>query len=154
MKWTEPWLASIKNQENLNFLSKMVLKSCLSWTFVMFIMMLIASVTQSPGNVIDSLIRVSWLAPGFGFSLGWLLYLTRWLSPIKVDSGPNGIIRIKSDSILLFPWQKISGYELSNKKLKLLFIDDSPYEFLLSEKLELKSIREELEANRGKFGEL
>ncbi len=87
MKWTEPWGISIKHQKNLNLVSRPVLLSCLKWTVGLFILTLVSLAAR------DNVIQVLWVAPTFGFGLGWIIYIITWLSPVKISSGPNGIVR-------------------------------------------------------------
>jgi hypothetical protein len=91
-----------------------------------------------------------WLAPVMGFALAWLLYFMTWLSPIKIDSGPRGIVRTKGSNILLLPWSLINTYALDSKRLELRFVDGSTTKFLLPTEIDLQAISEELDANIGK----
>lgn len=148
MKWTEPWLESIKNQDSFNSFDRRVLKSGLAWTLSMLLLMLLTMVQQD--DFLTLIFNRLWFAPVMGFALAWLLYFLTWLSPIKIDSGPRGIVRTKGSNILLLPWRLINSYALDSKSLELRFVDDSTAKFLLPTGIDLQAISEELDANIGK----
>lgn len=150
MKWTEPWLESIKNQESFNPFDRRVLKSCLVWTLAMLFIMLLAMVQQD--DFLTLIFTRLWFAPVMGFALAWLLYFLTWISPIKIDSGPRGIVRTKGSNILLLPWRLINSYALDSGCLELRFVDGSTTKFLLPTGIDLQAISEELDANIGKDG--
>ena len=151
MKWTEPWAFSIKHQEKLNLISKEVLLRCFKWSlsFLLLIMVSLAS----HDDYVQTIISKLWIAPTFGFALCCLLYVFSWLSPIKIDSGPNGIVRLKGDSIVLFPWEQIIKYEITERedanKLTLILNNHREHFFFIPTKVKVNLIKEELDLNLG-----
>ena len=114
----------------------------------MLLLMLLTMVQQD--DFLTLIFNRLWFAPVMGFALAWLLYFLTWLSPIKIDSGPRGIVRTKGSNILLLPWRLINSYALDSKSLELRFVDDSTTKFLLPTGIDLQAISEELDANIGK----
>ncbi|MEO3736154.1 hypothetical protein [Shewanella baltica] len=151
MKWTEPWGISIKHQKNLNLVSRPVLLSCLKWTVGLFILALVSLAARD--NVIQAVIQVLWVAPTFGFGLGWIIYIITWLSPVKISSGPNGIVREKGGSLVLIPWNHITSYQIVGleglNKLSLKLLDNSEHYFFIPEKVDPFTIKNEIESNLG-----
>lgn len=148
MKWTEPWLESIKNQDSFNPFDRRVLKSCLVWTLAMLFIMLLTVLQRD--DFLTLIFTRLWFAPVMGFALAWLLYFLTWVSPIKIDSGPRGIVRTKGSIILLLPWRLINSYALDSNYLELRFVDGSKTKLLLPTGIDLQAISEELDANIGK----
>lgn len=114
----------------------------------MLLIMVLAMVQQD--DFLTLIFTRLWFAPLMGFALAWLLYFLTWVSPIKIDSGPRGIVRTKGSDILLLPWRLINSYALNSKSLELIFVDGSTTKFLLPTGIDLRAISEELDANIGK----
>jgi hypothetical protein len=79
----------------------------------MLFIMLLVMVQQD--DLLTLIFTRLWFAPVMGFALAWLLYFLTWVSPIKIDSGPRGIVRTKGSNILLLPWRLINSYTLDSK---------------------------------------
>ena len=47
-----------------------------------------------------------------GVVLGLLLHVIHWISPLKVSSGPRGIVREKGQSLVIIPWETIHSYRI------------------------------------------
>jgi len=152
MKWTEPWVKSIQNQERYSLISKGVLNSCLIWTLVFVFLAVVSLLTKD--DFINHLVKTIWIAPVGGFILAWGMYTIRWLSPVKIDSGPKGIIRIKADNITSIPWELISSYTFIVDGIVFKFTDDSEITFLLPKDIDRDLIAKELEAHSIKKGAL
>lgn len=104
------------------------------------------------GTPVSDLIGRSWVAPVFGIGLTLLLSIIHWLSPLKVDSGPRGIVRSKGDSLALVPWQSIRSYriyEIKGERVLELSVTytTEPERFYLAEKVDLQAVEQELRAN-------
>jgi hypothetical protein len=152
MKWTEPWVKSIQKQERYSLISKGVLISCLIWTLFFVILAVVSLLTKD--DFINHLVKTIWIAPAGGFILAWGMYTIRWLSPVKIDSGPKGIIRIKADNITSIPWELISSYTFIVDGVVFKFTDDSEITFLLPKDIDRDLISKELEAHSIKKGVL
>ena len=152
MKWTEPWVKSIQKQERYSLISKGVLISCLIWTLFFVILAVVSLLTKD--DFINHLVKTIWIAPAGGFILAWGMYTIRWLSPVKIDSGPKGIIRIKADNITSIPWELISSYTFIVDGVVFKFTDDSEITFLLPKDIDRDLIAKELEAHSIKKGVL
>jgi len=145
MKWSEPWLASIKHQDPYNILSAGIIKSCLIWTVGIFVLCAIVIIGEE--DYFKILLDRSWIAPLFGFGLVWLLYTIEWLSPVKVDSGPKGLVRIKGNNVTGIPWELISSYQFEISSIKLTFTDSSELSFLLPDGINRELIAKEFESH-------
>ena len=152
MKWTEPWVKSIQKQERYSLISKGVLISCLIWTLFFVILAVVSLLIKD--DFINHLVKTIWIAPAGGFILAWGMYTIRWLSPVKIDSGPKGIIRIKADNITSIPWELISSYTFIVDGIVFKFTDDSEITFLLPKDIDRDLIAKELEAHSIKKGAL
>jgi hypothetical protein len=152
MKWTEPWVKSIQKQERYSLISKGVLISCLIWTLFFVILAVVSLLTKD--DFINHLVKTIWIAPAGGFILAWGMYTIRWLSPVKIDSGPKGLIRIKADNITSIPWELISSYTFIVDGIVFKFTDDSEITFLLPKDIDRDLIAKELEAHSIKKGVL
>jgi len=53
-----------------------------------------------------------WIALAIGTALALLLSIGHWLSPLKVDSGPNGIVRSKGEALALIPWKSMRSFRI------------------------------------------
>ena len=93
-----------------------------------------------------------WIAPVFGAALTLLLSIGHWLSPLKVDSGPNGIVRSKGEALALVPWKSIRSYriyELEGERVLELSVTytTEPERFYLAEKVDAQAVEKELRTN-------
>jgi len=93
MKWTEPWVKSIQNQERYSLISKGVLISCLIWTLFFVFLAVVSLLTKD--DFINHLVKTIWIAPVGGFILAWGLYTIRWLSPVKLIPAPKVLLESK-----------------------------------------------------------
>ena len=117
MKWKEPWITSIREQEKYNIFSKSVLLSCIVWVSIFLFIGVLVSFIQSEFHP-DRLFYASII----GVPLALFLYTVRWVSPVQITSGPNGIVLDKGGNLSLIPWENIDGYEIkvSDKFNKLI----------------------------------
>ncbi len=145
MKWTEPWIKSIQNQEKYSLISKGVLTSCLLWTLFFVFLAVVSLLTKD--DFISHLAKTIWIAPVLGFTLAWVLYTVTWLSPVKIDSGPKRLVRIKADNITSIPWELFSSYRFIFNGIVFKFTDDSEITFLLPDDMDRNLIAKELEAH-------
>ena len=108
MKWREPWLLGLRHQPRFNPFQWEVLKSALvcSGIFAVLVVVTVLTRERSASDIALSLA----ICVGMGPAIALLTYIFYWLSPRKVDHGPNGIVIIKGESILLLPWQAIASY--------------------------------------------
>lgn len=111
MKFKEPWKKSIRSQENYNPLSKPVLLSCFIWTFFLVVIMLLSALSQG-----ELFLNRFWAAPALGVPLAFMIYTLKWLAPLKIDSGPRGIVLDKGGNLRLIPWDKISNFEIEDSE--------------------------------------
>lgn len=124
MKWREPWAISLKQQRPFGLFNREVLKEMVVWTGVLAAMGLIANLGE---DLVTQLERTAnlWIAPALGVPLAILIYITRWLSPRGIDSGPNGIVVAKGDQITLIPWGAIVSYGFARSvRHTILHIED------------------------------
>ncbi len=112
MKWREPWLISLKQQRRFNLLSREALTGMAVWTAVMAAAGVVANLAEDLSVQLERLSNL-WIAPTIGVPLAIVLYVIRWLSPRSIDSGPNGIVVVKADQIVLIPWRAIEMYGFS-----------------------------------------
>ncbi len=94
--------------------------------------------------------RIVLISTFMGFVLSWGIYSIRWLSPFKINSGPNGILRAKGDLVLLFPWVSIYKYKFVDNKLILSFNDEGQTELILPKNIDIQVVKEELVKNMSK----
>jgi len=153
MKWREPWSVSIKQQQPFNLFGKEMLKSALLWTAVLAAVGFLANLGEDFATQLERTSRL-WIAPAIGVPLALLIYVTGWLSPRQVDSGPNGFVVVKGDQISLIPWQAIESYVLARDSgHNVLHITDQPgsgHTLCLSDKVHPKEVERELLKMTGK----
>lgn len=108
MKWREPWLLGLQHQPRFNPFQWQVLKTALmvSGCFAVLAGVTVLTRERSASDIALSLA----ICVGMGPAIALLTYIFHWLSPRRVDHGPNGIVIIKGESILLLPWQAIASY--------------------------------------------
>ena len=152
MKWREPWGVSIKQQPRFNPFGKAGLKDFLLWSLVLAAIMLLSSLGESAAVWAERAGRL-WLAPALGGILAIILYTVRWLSPRKIDSGPNGIVVCKSDQMLLIPWGAIARYGFSSvtgsSALQITDCSGGTHSLLLPSDVSRGEIERELVENTG-----
>jgi len=152
MKWREPWGTSIRQQPSFDPLGKAVLKDFLLWSLALAALIILSSVGESAAVWTERAGRL-WLAPAFGGVLALILYTVRWLSPRKIDFGPNGIVVCKSDQMLLIPWGAITHYGFAkvagSPALQITDSSGAIYSLLLSSGLSRSAIERELVENTG-----
>jgi hypothetical protein len=82
------------------------------------------------------------------------IYAANWISPRQIDSGPNGIVVVKGQSISLIPWGAIEHYVLGREGgLNMLHITDTGgvgHRLFLSDKVHPKDVERELVKQTGK----
>ena len=93
-----------------------------------------------------------WIAPTIGIALELILSIGHWLSPLKVDSGPNGIVRSKGEALALVPWKSIKSfriYELNGERVLELSVSYTTERerFYLAQNTDAATIEKELRAN-------
>ena len=147
MKWSEPWKISIREQDKYNIFSKQILLSCIRWVCFFLLFMVLISAIQLKFHFNSFL-----YAPILGVCLALFLYTVTWASPLKVSSGPNGIVLDKGDRLGIIHWEKIDGYkiEVSEKFNKLtLIIENTPDKrgLFLPKKIDIESIKKEIDEN-------
>ncbi len=148
MKFKEPWKNSIRSQENYDPLSKPVLLSCFIWSFVFVVVMCLSSLSQG-----ELFLNRFWVAPALGVPLSFMIYTIKWLTPLKIESGPKGIVLDKCGNLSLIPWNKISNFEIEDSEgfRKLYLYIDGVKDLrglILPSNLNVEELRGELRENR------
>ncbi len=147
MKWREPWRSTLRRQEPWKLATWAHFRTAMIWTVVLFAIGGLRVFTSD--TPLSDLIVRSWVAPAFGIGLTLLLSVVHWLSPLKVDSGPRGIVRSKGDEIALVPWESIRTYriiELEGERILELSVTYTAEleRFYLAEKVDATTILQEL----------
>ena len=150
MKWREPWRNTLRRQEPWRPLTLSHLKSATIWTLVLLAVGGMRAYS-SDVSMTDFAGRM-WFAPAIGTPLALLLSIGHWLSPLKVDSGPNGIVRSKSEALALVPWKSMKSfriYELHGERVLELTVSYTTERerFYLSDKTDVAAVEMELLAN-------
>ena len=153
MKWREPWAVSLKQQRPFNLFSREVLKGMAIWTTVLAAVGLVANLGEGPSTQLERVANL-WIAPAIGVPLAVFIYVTGWLSPRSVDSGPKGIVVVKGDQITLVPWQAIESYAFARSDgHNVLQISDhsgGSHLLYLADKVHPKEVERELVEMIGK----
>ena len=153
MKWREPWSVSIKQQARFNVLGRDVLKSAVLWSAMFVGLAIVVNLGEDVSVQLERLSRL-WFAPAIGVPLAVFIYAANWISPRKIDSGPNGIVVVKGQNISLIPWGAIEQYMLGREGgLNLLHITDNGgvgHRLFLSDKVHPKDVERELVKQTGK----
>ncbi len=153
MKWREPWAVSLKQQQRFNLLGKEVLRGALLWTAVLAAVGLLANLGEAFSVQLERASNL-WIAPAIGVPLALFIYVSGWLSPRQVDSGPNGIVIVKGDQICLIHWQAIESYSLvRDAGHNVLSVTDqwgNGHTLFLSDKVHPKEVERELVKMTGK----
>jgi hypothetical protein len=150
MKWREPWRQTLRRQEPWKLATWNHSRNAMIWTAVM--LAVVGMGAYASGSPTSDLIGRVWIAPVFGVVLTLLLSIGHWLSPLKVDSGPNGIVRSKGEALALVPWKSIRSYriyELEGERVLELSVTytTEPERFYLAEKVDAQAVEKELRAN-------
>jgi hypothetical protein len=153
MKWREPWSVSIKQQARFNLLERHVLKSAVLWSAMFAVIAVVANLGEDVSVQLERLHRL-WFAPALGFPLAVFIYAVNWISPRQIDSGPNGIVVVKGQSISLIPWGAIEHYTLGREGgfnvLHVTDTDGGGHRLFLSAKVHPKEVERELVKHTGK----
>ena len=150
MKWREPWRNALRRQERWKLATWAHCRNAILWTVVLLgVSGLRACSSSTP---FAEVLGRSWIALPFGIGLTLLLSIGHWLSPLKVDSGPRGIVRSKGEALALVPWQSIRSYriyELEGERVLELSVSytSEPERFYLAEKVDAAAVEQELRAN-------
>ncbi|MGY1521240.1 hypothetical protein [Luteimonas sp. A482] len=157
MKWREPWSVSLKQQQRFNLFGKEMLRGAILWTAILVAVGLLANLGEDIATQLERTSRL-WIAPAIGVPLGLLIYVTGWLSPRQIDSGPNGIVIVKGDQISLIYWPAIESYMLGRDSgHNVLHIADESggrHTLFLADKVQPQEVERELVRMTGKHGEL
>ena len=150
MKWREPWRNTLRRQEPWKLATWTHCRTAMLWTVVLFVLGGLRAFT-SDTSLSDFTTRF-WVAPSFGIGLTLLISGIHWLSPLKVDSGPRGIVRSKGDELALVPWQSIRSYRIyeleGERVLELSVTYTTELErFYLAENVDATTILQELRTN-------
>ena len=87
----------------------------MSWTVVVFVVISLRALSAST-DPLATISRALWIAPFGGAILGTLLSVLHWVSPLKVESGPRGILRSKGEAHALIPWNAIESYRIYRRE--------------------------------------
>ena len=110
MKWREPWRNTLRRQDPLRILTRPVLVSVVIWTGVVLVAASLKAFAS--GTSLHDIASRSWMIAPIGVVLGLLLHVIHWLSPLKVSSGPRGIVREKGQALAIIPWETIHSYRI------------------------------------------
>jgi hypothetical protein len=110
MKWSEPWRPSIQRQKPYRTLSASNLKSASLWTAAFLAIGLVNVFSDSVS--LEIALQRSWVALVFGCLIALVTSFGHWASPIKVLSGPRGIVVSKGEVHNLIPWETIHSYAI------------------------------------------
>jgi len=150
MKWREPWRNTIRRQDPWRLFTSAHLRSAAIWTVLLLAVGGLRAYA-SDVSFADFAGRI-WIAPAIGMALALLLSIGHWLSPQKVDSGPNGIVRSIGDALALVPWKSIKSFRVYEREdervLELVVSYTTERErFYLAQKTEAAAIEKELLAH-------
>ena len=150
MKWREPWRNTIRRQARWRLSTMAHLRSAAIWTFLLLVIAGLSAYSRDV-SLADLASRI-WIAPAIGVPLALLLSVGHWLSPLKVDSGPNGIVRSKGDALALVPWKSIKSYRIYKHEGELVLELVVSYttereRFYLAQNTDAQAIENELRTN-------
>ena len=124
-----------------------------TWTTVLIVVCLLANLGEDFAIQLERLRRL-WIAPALGIPLAIFIYVTVWLSPRSIDSGPNGIVVSKADHMALIPWQAIESYTFTrmfgHNALQISDTCGGSHLLYLADKVHPKQIERELVKITGK----
>ena len=153
MKWREPWSVSLKQQARFNLLQRDVLKSALLWSAMLAGIAVVANLGEDASVQFERLSRL-WFAPAIGFPLAVFIYAVNWISPRQVDSGPNGIVVSKGQSLSIIPWGAIEQFSLDRASgVNVLHLADTAggtHTLYISAKVHPKEVERELMKRTGR----
>lgn len=150
MKWREPWRNTVRRQEPWRLFTLAHLRSAAIWTVLL---LAVGGVRAYASDVtLADFAGCMWIGPAIGIALALLLSIAHWLSPLKVDSGPNGIVRSKGEALALVPWKSIKSfriYELEGERVLELVVSYTTERerFYLAQNTDAAAIEKELRAN-------
>lgn len=150
MKWKEPWRLSIKKKGKYNPFSKSVILNGMKWSALILASVFIPAIIN--GNDLSQLFMRIWVSPVGGFSLSIVIYTIYWLSPIEVESGPRGIVKVENGSLILTIWENVSAYRIIENaeyaQLVLTLRENlGSIEFYIPKNIDLKAVALELSQN-------
>lgn len=150
MNWREPWRKTIRRQDPWRLFTWAHARSVTIWTVVILVVGSLCA--YASGVPLADLATRLWVGPAIGIPLALLLSFGHWLSPLKVDSGPNGIVRSKGDALALVPWKSIKSfriYELEGERVLELVVSYTieRERFYLAPKTDAQAVEKELRAN-------
>ncbi len=150
MKWREPWRNTLRRQEPLRIFTRPVFVSVVIWTAVVLVAASLKALVS--GTSLGDIAPRLWMVIPIGVALGVLYHVIHWISPLKVSSGPRGIVREKGQSLALIPWEAIQSfriYPLSDELvLELNLVSSSaPERLYIPSNANLAAIQEELRSN-------
>lgn len=153
MKWREPWAISIRQQARFNPLGRGVLKSALVWSAMFAGLAIMVNLGEDLSVQMERLSRL-WFAPAIGVPLALLVYAAGWLSPRRIESGPNGIVIVKGQELDLIPWRAIENYAFGRSDgrdiLAITHSGGGSHVLFLSDKVHPKEVERELMKETGK----
>jgi hypothetical protein len=82
----------------------------MTWTAVVLVVAGLEALAR--GTSINDVASRAWMIVPIGVAIGVLYHVIHWLSPLKVSSGPRGIVREKGESLTLIPWSAIKSYRI------------------------------------------
>lgn len=115
MKWREPWKASIRQSWSLSGSLRRIGRGFLVWLGV-FAALVVVHGLIGPVAFEDLPSRIAGTS-AFAAAMALTLHLVWLLSPRRIESGPRGIVVIKSDELRLLPWSAIASFHISRTVL-------------------------------------
>lgn len=110
MKWREPWRNTLRRQEPLRIFTRPVFVSVVIWTAVVLVAASLKALAS--GTALGDFAPRLWMAIPIGVAIGVLYHVIHWISPLKVSSGPRGIVLEKGQSLAVIPWQAIQSFRI------------------------------------------
>ena len=150
MKWREPWRNTLRRQDPLRIFTRPVFVSVVVWTAVVLVAASLKAIAS--GTSLSEIASRAWMVVPLGVALGVLYHVIQWVSPLKVSSGPRGIVREKGQSLALIPWEAIRSYRIyplaEELVLELSLISGSTPELLyMPHNANVTAIEQELRSN-------
>jgi len=153
VKWREPWAISLKQQRPFNLFGREVLLGILTWTVSLALLGVLLIVVSERSIPVERVANL-WIAPAVGIPLAIFIYVTGWLSPRCIDSGPNGIVLTKAGQMTLIPWRAIYSYSFdrigSHSTLHIEDGDGGRYCLYLADRVLPSEVERELIRMTGK----
>ncbi len=147
MKWREPWRNTLRRQEPLRIFTRPVFVSVVIWTAIVLVAVSLKALAS--GTALGDFAPRLWMVIPIGVAIGVLNYVIHWINPLKVSSGPRGIVLEKGQSLAVIPWQAIQSfriYPLSDELVLELSLVSSaaPERLYIPGNANLAAIQEEL----------